>query len=182
LDIVICFNIKNFVGKKIFHAPFSDHAFVATMFNFKKIHLPKIEFESRVLNPKNILSAKESLGKILPTFEIEHDNVSNHWQALKDVILSVVDRVAPLKKFKQKSEVDLPYFDKELVRLASIRDKSYKQAIVEKDPMKRKELYAYFQSDRNTFQSAIKKKKYEYYNKKIEEESLSSKKLWQTTK
>jgi dsDNA-binding SOS-regulon protein len=98
------------------------------------------------------------LGKILPTFEIEHDNVSNHWQALKDVILSVVDRVAPLKKFRQKSEVDLPYFDKELVRLASIRDKSYKQAIVEKDPMKRKELYAYFQSDRNAFQSAIKKR------------------------
>ena len=89
--------------------------------------------------------------------------------------------MAPLKKFKQKSEVDIPFFDKELVRLASIRDKSYKQAIVEKDPMKRNELYAYFQSDRNTFQSAIKKKKYEYYNKKIEEESLSSKKLWQTT-
>ena len=37
LDIVLCFNIKNLVGKKIFHAPFTDHALVATMFNFKKI-------------------------------------------------------------------------------------------------------------------------------------------------
>ena len=37
------------------------------------------------------------------------------------------------------------------IRLASIRDKSYKQAIVEKDPMKKKELYVFFQSDRNTF-------------------------------
>ena len=69
LDIVLCYNIKNFVGKKIFHTPFSDHALVATMFNFKKIHSPKIEFESRVLNPKNILSVKESLGKILADAE-----------------------------------------------------------------------------------------------------------------
>jgi hypothetical protein len=44
--------------------------------------------------------------------------------------------VAPLKKFKQKSEVNLPYYDKELVFLASFRDKTYKQAIREKDPVK----------------------------------------------
>jgi hypothetical protein len=81
LDIVLCYNIKNFLGKKIFHAPFSDHALVASMFNFRKLHAKKIEFESRVLNPKSILSIKESYRKILPTFIIEH-NPANHWQSL----------------------------------------------------------------------------------------------------
>jgi hypothetical protein len=75
------------------------------MFNFKKINSKKNEFESRILNPKNMLLIKNSLGNILPQFKIEHNNVSDHWQALKDVIISVRDRVAPLKKFRQKSEV-----------------------------------------------------------------------------
>ena len=65
--------------------------------------------------------------------------------------------------------------------LASIRDKSYKQAITEKDHLKNKELFSYFQKDRNTFQTSLKIKKSEYYNKLIESESLSSKKLWQST-
>ena len=95
------------------------------MFNFKKIYPKKNEFESRILNPKNMLLIKNSLGNILPQFKIEHNNVSDHWQALKDVITSVRDRVAPLKKFRQKSEVNLPYYDREMVLLASIRDKSH---------------------------------------------------------
>ena len=105
-----------------------------------------------------MLLIKNSLGNILPQFKIEHDNVSDHWQALKDVIISVRDRVAPLKKFRQKSEVNLPYYDREMVLLASIRDKSYKQAITEKDPLKNKELFSYFQKDRNTFQTTLKKR------------------------
>ena len=44
LDVALCFNIKNFIGKKIFHAPFSDHALIAFMFNFKKIYSKKNEF------------------------------------------------------------------------------------------------------------------------------------------
>jgi hypothetical protein len=51
------------------------------MFNFKKIYPKKIEFESRILNPKNMLLIKNSLGNILQQFKIEHDNVSQHWQS-----------------------------------------------------------------------------------------------------
>ena len=181
LDVALCLNIKNFIGKKIFHSPFSDHALIAFMFNFKKIYPKKIEFESRILNPKNMLLIKNSLGNILQQFKIEHDNVSQHWQSLKDVIISVRDRVAPLKKFKQRSEVNLPYFDKELILLASIRDKTYKQAITEKDHIKNKQLFSYYKVERKNFQSTLKKKKFEFYNKLIESESLSSKKLWQST-
>jgi hypothetical protein len=50
--------------------------------------------------------------------------------------------------------VNLPYFDKELILL---------------------------KVERKNFQSTLKKKKFEYYNKLIEAESLSSKKLWQFT-
>ena len=107
LDVALCYNIKNFIGKQIFQAPFSDHALIAFMFNFKKIYPKKTEFESRILNPKNMLLIKNSLGNILPQFKIEHNNVSDHWQALKDVISSVRDRVAPLKKVRQKSATDL---------------------------------------------------------------------------
>ena len=91
-----------------------------------------------------MLLIKNSLGNILPQFKIKHNNVSDHWQALKDVIISVRDRVAPLKKFRQKSEVNLPYYDREMVLLASIRDKSYKQAITEKDPIKIKNYFLIF--------------------------------------
>jgi hypothetical protein len=36
LDVALCYNIKNFIGKKIFHAPFSDHALIAFMLNVSK--------------------------------------------------------------------------------------------------------------------------------------------------
>jgi hypothetical protein len=71
LDVALCLNIKNFIGNKIFHAPFSDHALIAFMFNFKKIYSKKNEFESRILNPKNMLLIKNSLGNILPQFNLK---------------------------------------------------------------------------------------------------------------
>jgi hypothetical protein len=66
--------------------------------------------------------------------------------------------VAPLKKFKQRSEVNLPYFDKELILLASIRDKTYKQAITEKDHIKNKQHFSYYKVERKNFQSTLKKR------------------------
>ena len=77
--------------------------------------------------------------------------------------------------------MDLPYFDRELVTLARIRDRAYRKVIIENDVIKKKELFGYYQMERNKFQSQLKKKKYDHYNKIIEAESLSSKKLWQTT-
>ena len=49
-----------------------------------------------------------------------------------------MDNVAPLRKFKQKSEVDLPYFDRKLVTLARIRDRAYRKVIIENDVIKKR--------------------------------------------
>ena len=42
LDISMCYNMKNFIGKKIFHTPFSDHAMIVNMFDFKKLNVKKL--------------------------------------------------------------------------------------------------------------------------------------------
>ena len=72
---------------------------------------------------------KISLFKILPGFSFESDDVSMHWSVLKDLILSVVNNIAPVKKYNTKSVNNVPWFDKELVKLARIRDKNDHDAL-----------------------------------------------------
>ena len=99
IDVILSQNIRIFINCPIF----SDHALVVSMYNFKKNYLKKKSFESRSLSPKNILIIKESLGKILTSYTINHNDVHSHWFVIKDLILSVIDNIAPIQTINPKS-------------------------------------------------------------------------------
>ena len=156
---------------------------VMSMFGFKKSHCKSTSFETRSLSPKNMDLIKLSLSKILRSFSFQSNDVSMHWSVLKDLILSVVNNIAPVKKYNTKSERNVPWFDKELVKLARIRDKNYhdainlsKNSIIPKDQIKFE--FDKFRDSKNQFQSLFKKKKSEHFKNIIDSQSTSSKKLW----
>ena len=183
LDVILCYSLRKFINTTIFPFHSSDHAMVVTMFNFKKEYLKSNSFVARSLSPKNLDSIKLSLSRIIPTFSFESSDIPMHWSVLKDLILSVVNNIAPLKKYNTKSLSNVPWFDKELVQLGRIRDKNYHSALAlskyKNIPCEDiKVEFDKFKESRNQFHSAFKKKKSDYFKNVIDSQSTSSKKLW----
>ena len=141
LDVILCFQIKSLINVSVFPCPFSDHDLVVNMFNFKKSYTKKSSFLARSFNKVNCEEIKNSLSRILEEFKYDHDNVTTHWEVLKGLITSVIDKHSPLKSITPKSHVNVPWFDKTLVSLARIRDKAYNKAIkTSKNPNSNSEL------------------------------------------
>ena len=92
--------------------------------------MKKKSFETRSLSPKNVLLIKDILGKILSFFKIDHNDAHSHWFAIKDLILYAIDNIVPIKTINPKSEVNVPWFKKDLVHLARIRDQAYHKALL----------------------------------------------------
>jgi hypothetical protein len=153
------------------------------MFNFKKSYTKKTSFFSRSFNKANCEKIKMSLSRILAEFKYDHDNVSSHWEILKGLITSVIDKHSPLKSITPKSLLNVPWFDKTLVSLARIRDKAYNKAIKanknsNSNLLTSKSEFEEFKNARNKFHSVFKKKKFDYFKNIIDTQSTSSKKLW----
>jgi hypothetical protein len=150
------------------------------MFKFKKAHLKKDQIKSRCLNPKKIEEIKKKYSKILPTLKFEYPDPNKQWSLIKDVLNSVIDSVAPLKKINIKSEKNLPFYDKELQYLAKTRDKKYHEMLNESNTdlktINEKKLAS--NEARSKFASIYKNKKFQYMKDFIESASTSSKKLW----
>ena len=189
LDVIICFKstLRKFINCTVFPFALSDHAMVVNMFNFKKKFIKNKTFISRSLSPKNIAMIRLSFANIFvdslgfPNFKINHNNVEGHWSVLKDLIISVLDKISPKKTIKTKSQVNVPWFDKDLVHLARIRDQSYHKMIAQKNDLSlNKKDRLKFQEAKTNFQATFKRKKFNHFNKVIESQSVSSKKLWKS--
>ena len=108
---------------------------------------------------------------------INCDDVDVAWSNFKDLFMSVVDKIAPLKekRLKQRSE---PWITSELLDDIRARD----QALETFRKNKTDENYKYFCSLRNRVQYNIKKVKRDYFYNKISDCKNSSTDIWKAVK
>ena len=82
--------------------------------------------------------------------------------------------MAPIKSISTKSKFNAPWYDEELVRCGFKRDRLYNK--YNKDcSSQNRSLFVKF---RNVFRSLVSKKKANYYNELVKNETVSSAKLW----
>ena len=108
---------------------------------------------------------------------INCDDVDVAWSNFKDLFMSVVDKIAPLKekRIKQRSE---PWITSELLDDIRTRDRALE--LFRKN--KTYENYKYFCNLRNRVQYNIKKVKRDYFYNKISECKNSSTDIWKAVK
>ena len=107
----------------------------------------------------------------------EFDSVDEAYDDLVKKITAVIDKIAPVKKIRVKSNTQ-EWFDDEIRQAIKIRDKcfsKFKKSRQYEDNLKYKKA-------RNNVQALIKKKKINFVNGKLEDNIGKPKELWKTLK
>ena len=175
LDVMLSYNHIKTKFSKTFDCDFSDHSFVISALEHKTSN-NNIEYRStKCLNAETLLKIKTTLLSILATLSFSlNTNVNCRWNAIRDIIMSIIDFEAPSKKVMIKPASKVPWMDKELVCLSKQRSRIYHRAKKKKE----KKDWDLYKILRNKFTSLFKFKKSTYYISSINDLSTSSKKLW----
>ena len=108
--------------------PFSNHAFILTICNFSICTSNSGAFRARVLNEVNLERIRVELKNINTDFIEVFDDVNDRWAALKQLLLNIIDDVAPLKNFRKKNKNNLPWIDSDCLYMLAQRDIEFKKA------------------------------------------------------
>lgn len=114
----------------------------------------------------------------------EWDNVYNSetvdeaWNNFKEILVKVLDLVAPIKEIRIKQRTEA-WINSDILEGLKERDELLAEYKKDKD---NDEKYKKFCKARNKIQQEIKKTKSEYISNKIQENKGNSKKLWQQLK
>jgi hypothetical protein len=176
LDVILCYCLNFFITSEVFCCPFSDHFLVVSVFNFNS-HKQKAErIHSRKLDPDRLSAIKESLGNILGKLNLNTDALSTdtHWGYLKDVIISCINKHAPLKEIILKPQNKYPWIDKEVNREIRFRNKLYNRARKTKNI----DMWADFKKARNRVASLLNLKKLRYFVDFTSNTPITTRKLW----
>jgi len=130
IDIVFA-NNKDIDRTTVLSCPFSNHSFVVCHDNFSSAALTKSSVVGRILNEKNLTEIRKILASENHRFDSIDlfDDVNDKFFAFTKAIMSVVDEVAPLKKFRLKKSNAIPWIDSELLELIAAKDHLHKAAI-----------------------------------------------------
>lgn len=183
LDIVFFNDTKSVSSITVVPCPFSDHNFVFTSLDLDSTSLSKSYVESRILNDKTLNLIKSELSLIVSKSDIfsvaeVFDDVDDRWEAIKLLIIGVIDTFAPLKKIRLKQKDMLPWVDKEILKLIIIRDRLHDKAIKSDESRVSSEVWQRYRDARNTCKSKMRTKMNDYFRDKTTSFFKSSKKFW----
>lgn len=112
------------------------------------------------------------------SYVYEAKTIDEAWNKFRDILIKVIDKVAPLKEIRIKQRTE-PWITAEILDKIRERDR----LLVEyKRDKNNKEKYDQFCKLRNKIQQGINKIKSDYISDKIQESGNNSKKLWQQLK
>ena len=78
---------------------------------------------TRVLNPNALDSIRYELSALNFSVVNNYENVDERWHVIKRIIVSIVDKFAPLKSIRPKKRDRYPWVDAELHFHLAFRDK-----------------------------------------------------------
>jgi hypothetical protein len=177
IDIVFA-NNKDIDRTTVFPCPFSNHSFAVCQANFSSAALTKSSVVGRILNEKNLIEIRKILASENHRFDsIDLFDVNDKFFAFTKAIMSVVDEVAPLKKFRLKKSNAIPWIDSELLELIAAKDHLHKAAVNSGTSRDSTEWKAFITA-RNIYKSSMRKKMTIFFHNKTSSYFKSSKKFW----
>ena len=108
----------------------------------------------------------------------EAKTVDEAWSTFRDILIKIIDKVAPLKEIRIKQRTE-PWMTSDILDKIKERDRILAEYKRNKN---NEEKYNQFCKIRNKIQQDIKRVKSDYISNKIQENNNDSKKLWQQLK
>ena len=194
LDVIMCFIISYLVQSFVFNYFNSDHCLIVSSFKFNSSKHVSNKIMSRCINDKLYTSIKLRINEYFSHTDLSRlDDVNVLWAEIKKGIIYCLDMTAPMKSMTIRSDKNLPWFDSALSNLGKKRNRLYNIARAEFKKFKSsfsslsslssdhhvKLAWSAFSLIREKFNALFRKKKAEYYKNFIDENSVSSTKLWQ---
>ena len=178
LDHIVCNNREKIFQSGVIPVGLSDHSLIFCSRKTMRIpinkhnlvrmrsmkHYNKDDFVTRLLN-----------AKWDDCFKAE--NVTVAWQSFRDIFMSVLDSIAPIKEIRLKNRTE-PWMTSDI--LEDIKQRDFYLYRFKKN--RAQEDYKLFCKLRNKVQRNIRTAKSEYLSNKIEENKNEPKNLWQQLK
>jgi hypothetical protein len=173
LDVILTLCATSCIISAVFPISFSDHSLVFSIFNYKSFKRGSETIMSRCLNAKKLSQIAEEI-RNFPFHSLDFSTcIDEKWFFFKNSIISILDEIAPYKKFKVKPN-NKPWMDLELVSLMKKREYYHNKFVKSKSDSHK----ASFTKFRNKFKSLYRRKEVEYYNKLESEQGKSPKYAW----
>jgi len=103
------------------------------------------------------------------------DNVDEKWLTLKEQLIEIIDKIAPVKKIHQNKQTKFPWVDLELLELKKTRDKLHKRF------MKTENKYDFekFDEAKQNYNQMNRFKMIDYFKSHTMNDIKNTKKFWQ---
>lgn len=144
--------------------PFSDHCFVSANFNLSSTESKIITTRVRTINTTQLAEITDQirLADLIDNGIIDKfDSINDKWLVLKNLILDIVHKNSTMKKISNNAN-RFPWFDNELQKLRTARDKLYKIAIATKTSSD----WANYKTLRNNFSQLHRRKMTNFFAEK----------------
>ena len=158
----------------VLDCPFSDHSFVASSLKITKIKLVQPAIMGRSLSEPILEQIRLAIDALELRVSLRH-NADTNWCYIKQRIVAVINKYAPLKLKLTKNAKQFPWIDKELIivkKLHSHHHASWKMTQLATDH----ELYREY---RSMYQSLNRSKIKEYFASQTQKDFKNTKKFWQ---
>ena len=160
---------------KIIDCPFSAHKFILA--NLQIIAEKKQE---KYMNMRNLSIANvEKINFIIDNYDFSDirtiNGSNNKWILIKNILLTIIDSIAPIKKILLKNKRIFPWIDNELNHFKFLRNLSKKQADKSKndEDIRKKDYYE------SIYSSLLRTKMINYFKDLKQNDFLNSKKFWE---
>ena len=174
LDVIL--HNDNLVSETaVIGCPFSDHKFIVGSIQIDKMKSCQSFIWTRNLSEKNLVTLGNRLALLDFSKMDKYVTSDEKWLFLKEILLSEIDQISPLKKFALKKENKCPWFDLELTKAKNLRDSLYSlfyKSRLAKDWVNYKEA-------RTNFKRLNRIKIKDYFENKGTKDFKNSKKFWQ---
>lgn len=179
IDVFFFNNAENIIKSNVLLRPFSNHCFVITALNFET-NYSKISnsINCRNLNKKTLNLIRDELR--LTDFGVakNFENCDERWHVIKRILLSAIDKHAPIKKLRLKKRDRYPWVDNELHYHIAIRDNLHEIATASKASRIDSAEWSAFRAQRGLTQRLYRIKMTEYFRDKCCAAFSSSKIYW----
>ena len=127
------------------------------------------------MTKKVIDEIADVINKIDFTILNDLKDLNERWFFFRQIVLNIINEIAPLKKVKKRKLVSLPWYDKDLIKAERKCSKLFEK---HKQNMKSKVLHENYLQARQTYQSLLRLKKIQYFEKSTPKDFIDSSQFW----
>ena len=155
--------------------PFSDHMFIIANLKLRSLSKQNSFFIGRNLSTKVIKNITERINQVNFSLIKLEESVDKNWLALRNIILKIINQIAPEKKIYLNKQIDFPWIDVELIESKKNRDKAYKRFIKTNSI----DDFNLYKLNKSIFNNSSKNKMIEYFKNKTSNDIKNSKLYWE---